>query len=307
MTMRAPLPRRALTAGSALAVTLTLAVGCGSETDDATLATAPPSSPPTSTVTEATTDNAAVVEPLAGHYVPEVVAAHPHDARSFTQGLEWYGDRLLESRGLRGASSLALLDPATGEADWLVNLADTDLFAEGLTVIEAEDRDRVLQLTWTSRTLLTTDLPNADDPLPPTYRRQDDAYDGEGWGLCNDGSRLVMSNGSSLLVFRRFDDFSAIGSVEVTLNGLPVEQLNELECVGGQVLANVWQSNTIVVIDPDTGIVEATIDASNLVPDGYENSTDDVLNGIAHHPERGTFWLTGKRWPTLYEVRFVRS
>ena len=262
--------------------------------------TATTSAPPTTATTAATPNEPA---PLAGHFVPEVLSTHPHDVTSFTQGLEWHNGHLLESGGGWGTSSLALVDQPTGESLWRIALPD-EVFAEGLTVVD----DTVLQLTWKGETLFATQLTDEDPLAQPdeaAIEVRTNAYDGEGWGLCHDGERVVMSDGSSTLTFRHPETFEAIGTVEVTLNGNPVEQLNELECIGGQVWANVWKRNTIVVVDPATGTVDATIDASALVPDGYENSTSNVLNGIARHPETGNIWLTGKRWPTLYEVQLI--
>lgn len=236
---------------------------------------------------------------LRGHYVPVVVAEYPHDPDAWTQGLEWYDGRLLESTGLNGRSSLRLVDVETGRPEALVTVPD-DLYAEGTTVVG----DRAVQLTYRDRTLLVTELSGGLGAEPT--RRRADAYDTEGWGLCYDGARLVMTDGSSQLFFRHPETFEVIDTVEVRLNGRPLEGLNELECVGGQVLANVWLTNDIAVIDPATGVVEASIDASALVPDGYEGGPDGaVLNGIAYNPETGTFWLTGKLWPVLYEVSFV--
>ena len=139
-------------------------------------------------------------------------------------------------------------------------------------------------------------------------------YGGEGWGLCFDGRRLVQSDGTSRLTFRDPVTFAVRGRVEVRVSGAPrallglppgpVRNLNELECRAGKVYANVWQTDAIIEIDPGSGHVEAVIDASGL-PRPDTGSGDDVLNGIAFDPVRRTFLLTGKRWPSLYRVRFV--
>jgi glutaminyl-peptide cyclotransferase len=133
-------------------------------------------------------------------------------------------------------------------------------------------------------------------------------YDAEGWGLCDDGARLVMSDGSDRLVFRDRSTFAPVGSVRVTRAGAPLRALNELECVDGSVYANVWRTDTIVRIDPGTGRVVAEIDAAGLLrPDERPADPDAVLNGIAYDATSGTFFLTGKRWPALFEVRFVAT
>lgn len=247
------------------------------------------------TGTTAGSDPPAVV--YAGHYEPRVLARFPHDQEAFTQGLEWFGDVLLESTGLRGRSTLRLVDPESGDALQRLNI-DEELFGEGITVVD----NRALQLTWTERVLLITDLPAL---APESQERVLDAYEGEGWGLCYDGTQLVMSNGSAELAFRNPQSFELERRVTVTLDGAPIERLNELECVGGQVWANIWKTNTIIAVNPLTGDVAASVDASNLVPPGLVDAADDVLNGIAYRPESGTFWLTGKRWPVLYEVEFL--
>ncbi len=129
-------------------------------------------------------------------------------------------------------------------------------------------------------------------------------YEGEGWGLCFDGRRLVMSDGSDTLTFRDPATFAVTGSVDVTKIGRPLRRLNELECVDGQVYANVWQTEEIVRIDPSSGHVTAVIDARGLL-EPIERRRTDVLNGIAWAPDREAFLITGKLWPWMFEVRFV--
>lgn len=236
---------------------------------------------------------------LIGHHVPVVVNEYPHDVEAFTQGLEWYEEHLLESTGIVGESSLRLVDPETGEPTVLIP-SPRELFAEGVTVVDGE----AIQLTFQDRVLLRTPLPAGT--AGPTVR-VDDAYDGEGWGLCFDGTHLVMSDGSEQLEFRHPDTFAIERTVEVRLGDQPIGDLNELECVGQQILANVWQTNSIVAIDPATGEVVASIDASALVPIEFRESTREVLNGIAYNPATDTYWLTGKRWPVIYEVRFTQA
>ena len=132
-------------------------------------------------------------------------------------------------------------------------------------------------------------------------------YDGEGWGLCHDGDRLVMSDGSADLTFRDPATFEETGSVTVTLDGDDVGELNELECVGDRVYANVWHTDTILEIDAASGEVLTVVDASALAAqlDPPAAGTEAVLNGIAHDPDTDTFWLTGKLWPQMFQVRFV--
>lgn len=223
----------------------------------------------------------------------EVLRVLPHRTDAFTQGLVWDDDTLLESTGLVGASSLARIDLTDGSVDAEIAV-DPTVFAEGLALVG----DRLVQLTWKDEVAFVWDADSFD-----LIDRFD--YDGEGWGLCHDGSRLVMSDGSPALTFRDPDTFEETGSVRVRRGDDPVEELNELECVGDRVYANVWKTDTIVEIDPTDGSVTAVIDAGALRSQLDPPPTDAqaVLNGIAHDPGTGTFWLTGKLWPQLFEVR----
>jgi len=222
----------------------------------------------------------------------EVLASHPHDRGAFTQGLLLHGDSLFESTGLNGSSTVREVEPSSGRVLRSVPLPQ-ELFGEGLAQVD----DRLVQLTWTSGIARIYELASFD--LVGELH-----YQGEGWGLCHDGKRFVMSNGSDRLTFRDEDSFAETGSVAVTLDGRPLTQLNELECVEGKVYANVWRTNSIVEIDPATGAVTASIDASGLLSDAERPGTD-VLNGIAYDPAHQSFYLTGKLWPRLFEVRFV--
>ncbi|MEZ5407581.1 MAG: glutaminyl-peptide cyclotransferase [Acidimicrobiales bacterium] len=226
----------------------------------------------------------------------EVLGTYPHDETAWTEGFELHDGQLLESTGREGQSRLRLTDPATGAVTDEVRVAD-ELYAEGVTVVDGQ----AIQLTWKNETVLVTPLADLD---PAAVEERTEAYDGEGWGLCYDGTDLVMSNGTSELQFRDPATFELRRSVPVTLAGQPVANINELECVDGQVWANVWLTTTIVVIDPTTGVVTATADVADLVPDAYRGDRNAVANGIAHDPETGAFWLTGKLWPVTYEVRF---
>ena len=227
-----------------------------------------------------------------------VVSEYDHDS-TYTQGLEFIDDGpdaglLLESGGQRGESLLRVWNPDTGEVV-RTHALDDDLFAEGATLVGGD----VWQLTWHAETAFRYDL----DTLTPI---DEVSYQGEGWGLCQLGTDLVMSDGSSTLTFRNPDTFEAMAVVQVTRDGVPVQNLNELECVPGAdgdlVWANVYQTTDLLAIDPGSGQVVHTVDASSLVPDDLVGNSDLVLNGIAYQPDTDRFWLTGKRWPVLYEV-----
>ena len=222
----------------------------------------------------------------------EVIARIPHDTTAFTEGLELHDGVLYEGTGLEGRSQLRVLDPATGAVKRAVPLPG-ELFGEGITVVG----DRIWQLTWRDGVVLDWDRATL------TLRRKL-PLDGEGWGLCRDGARLVRSDGTDRLRFQDPDTFAEEGSVAVTLDGAPVTELNELECVGGQVWANVWQTDRIVRIDPADGRVTAVVDAAGLL-DPARRAGADVLNGIAAVPGTDEFLVTGKLWPVIFRVRFA--
>jgi len=225
----------------------------------------------------------------------QVIGERPHDPTSFTEGLVLADGRLYESNAY-GQTNLREVDPETGAVLRSTAITKGD-FAEGIAVVD----DRVIQLTWQDHTALVYRL--SDFGKIGTF-----AYDTEGWGLCDDGARLVMSDGTSSLYFRDRSTFELVRTTTVTNAGVPVERLNELECVDGHVYANVWPSSTIVRVDPATGEVDQQIDASGLLPAQQQAGNEDaVLNGIAFDQGSETFLLTGKLWASLFEVRFVRD
>ncbi|MDX3658371.1 glutaminyl-peptide cyclotransferase [Streptomyces sp. ID05-26A] len=218
----------------------------------------------------------------------EVLQKIPHDATAFTQGLELVDGVLYEGTGLEGQSTMRALDPSTGNVQKKVDLPP-DFFGEGITVVG----DTIWQITWQNGVAIERDRKTLNE-----LRRVQ--YQGEGWGICDDGQRLVMSDGTAKLTFRDPKTFAETGSVQVSKDGKPLTQLNELECVGGKVWSNVWKTDEIVRIEPSTGQVTNTYDLSSLKPSGDV----DVLNGIAHVPGTNEFLVTGKNWPTIFRVRF---
>lgn len=222
-----------------------------------------------------------------------VVRTYPHDRNAFTQGLIWRDGMLYESTGLVGRSSLRKVDLATGAVTQQVPVP-SPYFAEGL----ADVGNRLFQLTWQHGRVFLYDKNTLG-------RVGELAYQGEGWGLCHDGTSLVMSNGGDALTVRSPATFAVTRTVNVTMGGRPLDRINELECVGGDVYANVWTTDTIVRIDLKTGVVTARVDASSLLAPA-ERLGVDVLNGIAYDPSDRTFLITGKLWPKLFRVRFVR-
>ncbi|MDQ4125117.1 MAG: glutaminyl-peptide cyclotransferase [Actinomycetota bacterium] len=229
------------------------------------------------------------VEPTIGPgYV--VVGEFPHDPEAYTQGLDFQGARLFEGTGLNGRSSLRRVDLESGEVLRQVRLADR-FFGEGITVLGK----RIYQITWQNGRAFVYDK--------ATFRRlRRFSYEGEGWGLTHDGQRLVMSNGSATIAFRDPKTFEVLSEIEVTDDGEPVTMLNELEWVEGEIFANVWQTDDVVRIDPDTGEVTGRLDLSALKqqqPDG------EVTNGIAYMESQDRLFVTGKLWDAIYEIELT--
>lgn len=223
-------------------------------------------------------------------YVVEVIERKPQSRDHFVQGLEIVDGELYVSTGTYGASRLLRYDFDDGRLLGGRRLHPR-IFAEGLTVLG----DRVYQLTWRNRLLLVYRRGDLDPvrklPLP-----------GEGWGLTNNGEHLIYSDGSEHLHFLSPANGRRLRSVAVSENGRPLRQLNELEWIDGKVWANIWGSDRVVIIDPDSGRVTGSIDLRGLLPAAERRPDTDVLNGIARNPATGGIWLTGKRWPWLYRV-----
>lgn len=225
----------------------------------------------------------------------EVVSRRPHDTAASTQGLLLGpGGELYESTGRYGRSTLREVDPESGSVARSTDLPDA-FYGEGLAL----DDNRLIQLTWREGVAFVYDRTNLE-PLAAF------AYEGDGWGLCFDGKRLAMSDGSDRITFRDPDSFKVQGHISVTSNGEPQASLNELECVAGRIWANVYQSDRIVRIDSISGEVDGVLDLAGIIePHPAASSSADVLNGIAWDDTTETFLVTGKRWPELIEIRVL--
>ena len=220
----------------------------------------------------------------------EVINEYPHDSAAFTQGLIFHDGRLYESTGLYGESSLREVELETGSVVRSVELED-DYFGEGLTLLDG----RLYQLTWREETGLIYDV----DDLEQTGSFD---YDGEGWGLTTDGEALIHSDGSHRLRYLDPQTFGVERTIDVTDGGRPIDELNELEWVNGEVWANVWHTDRIARIDPETGRVNVWLDVSGLLPGEQRTDEEAVPNGIAYDAVGDRIFVTGKLWPTLFEI-----
>lgn len=219
-----------------------------------------------------------------------IVARYPHDPAAFTEGLLWHDGALYESIGLEGRSEVRRVRLEDGKILARATLPASQ-FGEGL----ARSGDTLVSLTW------TTGIGHRWDAATLKHRGSF-RYTGEGWGLANDGQALVQSDGSAVLRFRDPKSFAVQREVTVTANGRPVRNLNELEVVDGAIFANVWHRNYLVRIDPATGAVTGLVDLSALVAEVAAGDPEAVANGIAWDPAKRRLFVTGKLWPTLFEI-----
>jgi glutamine cyclotransferase len=229
--------------------------------------------------------NAAVPE-----YTAVVVKRFPHDPNAFTEGLLYQSGFLYESTGLAGQSSIRKVVLETGAVVQQKAL-DPKYFGEGIVIWN----DKLIQLTWENHIGFVYGL--------ATFTQQSTfPYTGEGWALTQDGSRLIMSDGTSDIRFLNPDTLRESGRLHVTCDGRPVRNINELEWVKGEIYANVWLTNVIVRINPANGAVVGLIDLTDLVNTSVKRSPDNVLNGIAYDAAADRLFVTGKMWPMLYQI-----
>lgn len=213
----------------------------------------------------------------------------PHDSAAFTEGLLWKDGFLFESTGLEGKSDVRRVDPASGQilSRWKL---PAQYFGEGLAFLNG----KFYNLTWQTKVGFVL-----DEGFKPLARF---AYKNEGWGLTTDGQRLLQSDGTDTLTWRDPKNFASLGTLKVTRNGAPVRDLNELEWVRGYVWANVWQTDEIVVIDPQNGRVVGQLDLSGILSAQVRTGREDVLNGIAYDAQGGRLFVTGKNWPRTFVI-----
>lgn len=243
---------------------------------------------PTSTSLQPTATTAAI--PVYGY---RVLQSYPHDRAAFTQGLVYQDGVLYESTGLYGRSSLRTVELKTGKVLRQVPVA-AEYFAEGLALVDT----RLIQLTWQSH----IGFVYAKDTFEQTGTFD---YPTEGWGLAYDGTRLIMSDGTSTLHMLDPQTLKELDQLQVTADGEPVMMLNELEMVDGELWANIWQTDRIARIDLEDGQVIGWIDLSGLLTDEDRSEPVDVLNGIAYDASSKSLYVTGKLWPRLFQIELV--
>ncbi len=234
------------------------------------------------------------ITPVAPVRSFEVVAEYPHDTEAFTEGLLLVDGQLYEGTGLNGRSELRLVDLQTGNVLERYQLSD-EYFGEGVTVLG----DKIYQLTWQSQIAFVYDRETFEQT--GTF-----SYETEGWGLTNDGTSLIMGDGSDEIYFRDPESFAVVRQISVRDGANAIANINELEYIDGVIWANIWRTNLVARIDPETGAVIDWLDLTSLQEQvAATGARIDVLNGIAWNPDSGTVYVTGKFWPTLFEIRLT--
>ena len=226
-----------------------------------------------------------------------IVAEYPHDTSAYTQGLEFYKGKLYEGTGDFKTSSLRITDYKTGRVEKKHMMGTDSVFGEGITIF----KDKIYQLTWKSNIVYVYDVNNIDKPVKSF------TWPYDGWGLSNNGTDLIISDGTAKLYFVNPDDFRLKSTLTVTENGSPFYYLNELEYIEGFVFANVYQSDFIIKIDPETGFVIGKIELPGIIqkfaPGYTPEPGEEVLNGIAYDSATKKILVTGKRWPKMFELK----
>ncbi|MDY3979235.1 MAG: glutaminyl-peptide cyclotransferase [Tidjanibacter sp.] len=228
-------------------------------------------------------------------YTYRVVNLFPHSEQAYTQGLEWHNGKMIEGTGGHGESQLRRVELSTGLAEREIDLPD-NIFGEGITLLDG----LIYQITWTEGRAMVYE---AD-----TFKKVGEfRYDGQGWGLTNDGSKLYMSDGSDRIVVRDPKTFEVERTISVRAGRNRVRNLNELEWIDGEIWANVYLTDQVMIIDPADGRVRAVVDFAGLQSPRDVTRYSDVLNGIAYDASTGRIFVTGKRWNKLYEVEIIKK
>lgn len=230
-------------------------------------------------------------------YTYEIVKVYPHDINAYTQGLEFHNDTLYESTGKKGKSSLRKVDYNTGKVLQQIDL-DNTFFGEGITILN----DKIYMLTWRSKTGFIYDLKNLNKLDSFQYGESK-----EGWGLTNDGTKLFKSDGTEKIWFLNPETLKEEGHIETVTNKSIFNRANELEFVDGKLYANVYQKESMMIIDAQSGAIEGVVNFGGLKNKVTQHEALDVLNGVAYHKERETFFVTGKNWDKLFEIKILKK
>ena len=230
-------------------------------------------------------------------YTYEILNTFPHDKTSFTQGLEFSNDTLYEGTGRKGESVLRKIEYTTGKVVQQINLDDS-VFGEGITVLN----DKVYQLSWQSGLGYVYNKSNLSEIETFSYGKSK-----EGWGLCNDGEKIFKSDGTEKIWILNPKSLVEEDYIETVTNKSVFNKANELEYVDGKIYANVWQKESMMIIDATSGAIEGVVNFGGLKKQVTQHPKLDVLNGVAYHPTRKTFFVTGKNWDKLFEVRIIKK
>lgn len=230
-------------------------------------------------------------------YTYEILNEFPHDQKAFTQGLEFYKDTLYESTGRNGQSSLRKVDYKTGKILKKVDL-DKTYFGEGITILN----DKIYMLTWQSGLGFIYDVKNLDKIDSFKYGASK-----QGWGFANNGQKLYKSDGTEKIWIINPDNLTEETHIETVTNKSIFNKTNELEYVDGKLYANVWQKESMMIIDASSGAIEGVINFGGLKNNVTKHDDLDVLNGVAYNKQRGTFFVTGKNWDKLFEVKIMKK
>ncbi len=228
------------------------------------------------------------------HYTYEIVHTYPHDTSAFTEGLLIAHGNFFESTGLNGESTLREVDITSGRVLRKISIAP-EYFGEGLTIVG----ERAFQLTWQNNQCFIYRVSDFK-PIDEFY------YVGEGWGLTTDGNSLIMSDGTDRIRFLDLESYKTTRVLSVTMEGKPLKSINELEYIKHEIYANIWQTDSVVRIDPSSGRVIGVVDFSGLLKPEDKAPGLDVLNGIAYDADHDRLFVTGKKWPKVFEVRLKR-
>jgi len=230
-------------------------------------------------------------------YTYKILNEYPHEPKAYTQGFEYFNGYLYESTGERGNSSLRKVELETGKVLQKIDL-DKEYFAEGMTILNG----KIYQLTWQKKIGFVYDLENFK--LEKTF---DYEQSKEGWGLTNDGNKLIKTDGTERMWFLNAETLEELSFIETYTNKRKAEKLNELEYVNGKIYANIWQQNSILIVNPKNGAIEGIANLKGLQEKAGKKGDDNVLNGIAYDKENDRLFVTGKRWPKVFEIELIKK